>query len=319
MTHAPILIQVYNREKHFKECIESLSKCKGAELSTLYISSDAPKHEKDIPSILAIREFCSTITGFKEVILFDYDINMGPIESFYCSINNIFKDYDRLIYSEDDNVFSPNFLEFVNEGLNFYSDQKNVFSICGYLHPFQMPSNLLNETFASPFTSAWGMGIWRDKYLKFNSSPKANYFLERKDWKQKMPISWHELIERLLLKGIPCGDVAIEYHCMKNSMVNIFPPISLVCNKGNDGSGMHSGVNSGYSNQIIANGKEKFIFKKDINFNSQIINRQRLSIDFPFQTGIKLYYNIIKRYTIKYIRDFVVQKPKLKMILKKFL
>lgn len=319
MTYSPVLIQVYDREEHFIKCIDSLTKCIGAQQTVVYIASDAAKTQKSIAPIERIRNYCKTITAFKKLILVDFAENVGNYNSFIHSKDLIFSEYDRMIFTEDDNIFAPNFLEFVNQGLEYYKDNDKVFSICGYMHPFKMPVTSQKTYFSSPFTSAWGVGWWRDKYNELNFHPKGDYWQERRKWTQKMPISWHEIIEAVMFKDYIAGDVVMEYHCLQRGLVNIFPNISLVRNIGTDGTGSHCGINLKYSEQTIANGNEKFELDTDLNFNSVLIKRQRLSIDFPFQSGWKLNINRAKRITKKRIRDYVTRRAWLKKILKKVL
>ena len=46
--YAPVLVTVYDRPNHFKQCIESLLKNPGVSETTLFISSDGPKDSLSI-------------------------------------------------------------------------------------------------------------------------------------------------------------------------------------------------------------------------------------------------------------------------------
>lgn len=317
MTYAPILVQVYTRKEHFIACIESLLKCKEAEHSTLFICSDAGRDTAAQEIVNQIRDYCTTIQGFKHVEVIAYESNLGANESGSRALNRIFEQHDRVIYSEDDNIFSSNFLEYINRGLDYYQDNDRVFSICGYRHPFPMPITYSADVFTSHLAAAWGQGLWRDKFTAIDFTPKGDYWLDRKKWPKILTISWSELMEHVLVDGARYGDVIIGYQCMMQNMVNIFPRVSLVRNCGNDGSGEHCMAQSQFDNQIIDDGTNQFHFIDNLTPNRQIERRQADAIDFPFVYGSKLRIARLKRIMRKSIRDYVVQKPHLKTLLQK--
>ena len=71
--------------------------------------------------------------------------------------------YDRWIFSEDDNVFSPNFLVYINKGLEKFKNDKSVFAFNGYRHFYNVKFKE-NTFFRQNIDfSAWGYGIWKDR------------------------------------------------------------------------------------------------------------------------------------------------------------
>ena len=56
-------------------------------------------------------------------------------ENFNDARGYIFKSHDTVIFSEDDNEFSTDFLEFINKGLVTYKDRLDILSVCGYMYP----------------------------------------------------------------------------------------------------------------------------------------------------------------------------------------
>ena len=59
---APIAITVFNRFNHLQTCISKLLECPEARDTDLFISSDFPKNEIDIPIILEIRKFIKKLS-----------------------------------------------------------------------------------------------------------------------------------------------------------------------------------------------------------------------------------------------------------------
>ena len=288
MNLAPILIQVYTRKAHFINCVESLSQCKLADKSHLFIVSDGPKTEKDMQVVEEIRKYCETIKGFAKIDLLAWESNLGVLKSLLQAEQRIFSKYSSMIYTGDDNIFSQNFLEFMNEGLRFYNNNPRVFSICGHKHPFEMPKGYTYDVFASTMMSAWGFGIWKDKYLSVDFYPKR-LDVSNKQFK-KMSYTWQNLMLDVISNHKVYGDAIMEYHCVKYHMVNIFPVISLVQNHGNDGSGMHCKVVSGYSTQEICTEPKTFSFINDLTIHANVEKRVVDAINFPFKSAFQKFY-----------------------------
>ena len=118
--NAPIALFVYNRPDHTQQTIVSLQKNTLAKNSNLYIFSDGPKTEKDIPKVNEVRQFLKNINGFKSVTVIERKSNWGLAKSIIEGVSEIINLYERVIVLEDDIVTSNTFLSFMNGALNFY-------------------------------------------------------------------------------------------------------------------------------------------------------------------------------------------------------
>jgi len=306
----PVLVQVYTRKMHFVNCIDSLSKCKLASQTHLYIASDAPKNEMDKKNVEDIREYSKRIKGFSTVEIIAPENNLGAMKMSQYAMGIVFSKYSSMIYTEDDNVFSDNFLEFMNAGLAYYKNNPSVFSICGHRHPFEMPSQYVNNCFYSTMMSPWGFGVWKDKYEKVNLLP--NDYCQYRN-KKKMSNLWHCIIGSIGTREV-FGDAVFEYHCLKYDMVNVFPCVSLVRNLGFDGSGVHANVCMKYHMQKISDGSDVFVFSNNIRIDTEIERRMIEFIDYPFQKGVLLFFLKIKMKIKMPIRRFILERPKLKKV-----
>jgi glycosyltransferase involved in cell wall biosynthesis len=315
---APVLITVYNRRKHFIECVESLAQCRLADQTHLFIASDAAKTDTDKEAVKEIRDYCANIIGFKKIDLLFSEQNMGAYESSKNAQERVFAEYDKFIFTEDDNVFSPNFLEFINEGLEFYKNNPNVFAICGYKHPFRIPHNYNNDVYVYSLPAAWGFGTWKEKYLAVDLYPKS-FDISQKQ-KRRMPCAWNELMLDVVSNNKTYGDVVMGYHCLKKDMVNVYPVISLVQNHGHDGSGMHCGTFSGYENQEICTSYRKFKFIDKLNIQPVIEERIAYAIDYPFMNSTERIKNkiikLLKKIPLIYKLYKQIKKMKKKQITK---
>lgn len=296
---APILITVYNRYEHFKQCIESLQKNDLSIQSDLFIAIDYPSIQSDIAVHKKIISYCKTIIGFKAVNLIIRNKNIGSVKNVFLAMDEVFSKYDRLIYSEDDNVFSPYFLQFINDGLTLYKESTKVFSICGYRHLFDAPSDYNYETFFAKNISAWGIGLWRDKFKQVDLNAKKfdKIFtnpLTLIDFIKNIGCNTFSVLLDAKNKKTIYGDASMEFHAYLNNLLTLFPSDSLVRNQGNDGSGEHCGVDDRFIKQkLLMQPINKFI-ADDYVFES-IQHRQAINIFF-----LRSKKQLIKTY-IKYI------------------
>ena len=265
MTFAPIMVSVYNRELHFQMCIESLKACKFSENSHLFVAIDAPFRDEDIDANKRIIKYSKEITGFKEVTLFIRPENYGINNNRTLARNEIFTKYDRLIMFEDDNIFFPDFLTFVNRGLEVYEDREDVFSISGYQYPIIMPNSYNHDVYLWQGFSAWGVGIWKEKWEKVPWERDEAIKTIRQFLKNYKSIYKHHQVAnhyipaklKMIEQNRIHGDGYISLYQFLNNMYSVFPVISRVRNMGHDGSGTGCGYMEDdiYSRQEVYSGE----------------------------------------------------------------
>lgn len=237
---APVIIPTLNRYEHLRRCIESLAKCTHAKETELIIGLDYPPSEKYEKGWKMIREYLPTVTGFKKVTILNREHNLGAVVNMDALIEFACQTNDCYIFSEDDNEFSPNFLDFINKGLEKYKDDTHVFSISGYNYPISMEGYDKN-VYGTYHFSAWGCGFWRDKriiltnkeFIKFIFTP-SHFF----KFLKKSPSHLISLLYMFLKQEIH-ADASFEIYCCINNWISIFPTVSKVRNWGHDGSGLH--------------------------------------------------------------------------------
>ncbi len=289
---APVLIPTLNRYDHFRRCVESLSKCTHADKTDLYIALDYPANDSHWDGYNKIKEYLNEVSGFKSVNIIQRDQNYGSIQNIKDAREQVFQRYDRIILSEDDNEFSPNFLDYINKGLMIFEKDKRIYAICASKYPLD---NKLNTQTANYFYtktfSAWGYGIWRDKYKtdrKNIYAPKdiMNFLKDKKNIKEVYKMApnkiWTMLISAYRGKEL-YGDSIVSLENLRNETICICPTISLVRNHGHDGSG----VNCGYIHNSIYS---RLTIDTKPYFNFQI--RQEGKIDIKYQKSIKEYFKL---------------------------
>ena len=243
---APIIVPVYDRLEHLQQCISSLLQNKEAKESVLYIVSDAPCKSEHVESIKKVRAYISTIEGFKDVVAFFREKNLGAHCSINSAISEVLKIYDSFIFLEDDVVVSTDFLRYMNEGLSYYRDDKRIFSVCGFRAPFRLPPNYQEDVYFYPGVSPWGYANWKDRWELVNLDYFDRYSELKKDkQKYKAFTSIGFYIKGILQadskKEIVAGDLRIYYHMFQHNMCSVFPVVSKTQNWGFDGTGEHCG------------------------------------------------------------------------------
>jgi hypothetical protein len=158
---APICLFTYNRLAETELTVMALKNNYLAEYSDLIIFSDSAKSEEQVQSVLEIRRFIKEITGFKTVQIIESKVNKGLANSIISGVNQIFKEYEKVIVMEDDLETHPNFLNFMNNSLEFYSHDKNIQSINGFSpHVKKSDKNVYFQQ--RPFP--WGWATWNDRW-----------------------------------------------------------------------------------------------------------------------------------------------------------
>lgn len=252
MVYAPIYIPTLCRSEHFQKCIESLKANTWAKYTDVYIALDYPPSEKyragyeKICSYLESGEF----DCFKSFNVVKREKNYGAGINSQKMREFIIKKYDRWIFAEDDIIFSPIFLEYMDKALEQYEHDDSVVGINGYSYPIPYKTHKKNSNvFKQKYTfSMWGAGFWRKKYVDIAKKLKSGYMYESYcDLKKKGRLNqlirgryydymFHALTNSSkYFKAI--SDMSLGVYMTFNDLYAITPVVSKTRNIGFDGSG----------------------------------------------------------------------------------
>lgn len=256
-TFAPVVIPTLNRYKHFKRCINSLRRCALAEETEVIVSIDFPPSEKYKKGYLQICDYLDNFQGFRKLTVIKQVKNLGVVGNYQFLKSYVSRLYDKYILTEDDNEFSPMFLEFMNSALTLFKDDPSIMSICGYTSvPYYNSSK--EKIILTYDTSAWGYGTWVNKQENYFKSGMAYYhnialsFSNSLKILRRYPALLSMLLD-MLKKGAFYGDTMFSTYNIINNTYQLRPSISMVRNWGQDGTGAHSGIDDNFSKQIIQN------------------------------------------------------------------
>lgn len=166
MEYTPVILFAFNRPERLKAIIESLLQNEEAKHSVLYVFVDGPRFQRkgEVESVEKVRDYVKSITGVKEVHYKFAVQNKGLGNSVIKGVTEVINRYGKAIVLEDDLILAPNFLFFMNQGLDKYKDEKSVFSICGYSNKVKVPKDYSYDTYFCTRSSSWGWATWADRW-----------------------------------------------------------------------------------------------------------------------------------------------------------
>ena len=250
----PIIIPTLCRYEHFVRCIESLKENKYAQYTDIYIGIDYPITEAQREGHDKIVKYVSKISGFRKVIIIYRDYNLGPSRNSAQLIRRLEDDgYKRFIFTEDDNEFSPNFLEYINVTMNYYENDDSIVAVSGYNYPIL--EGLKGDIYLSNmYFSAFGYGTWIERQREMDMACNAvkfdEYYYDRRRMRALYSKSKNQFCN--FVKGytgytndmlgnneVLSVDLSHGVHMFFAGKKMVFPLKSKVRNWGYDGSGVH--------------------------------------------------------------------------------
>lgn len=278
MNYAPIVVFGFNRPDALKNTISSLLRNKEAKDSDLFVYVDGPRigKEREREKVEEVKEYVKSISGFKSLRYTFAEKNKGLADSIIGGVSEVINQYGKVIVLEDDLVLMPNFLNFMNQGLEFYENNQSVMSVCGYTCKVNAPKDYLHDAYFFTRSSSWGWGTWKDRWEKvdwklddwdsvvanrnaFVSSQGSDVFKMLSDCKHGKNHSWA---------------IRFCYAQFVLKRLSVFPVKSLVDNEGFGGDG--------------TNCKRYSRFKFEL-------NEEKEHLTFRFPTDVKLHRSFFKQ------------------------
>lgn len=252
MTPAPILLFVYNRPEHVRQCIASLQANELAAQSPLFIYSDAAKTPESREGVEQTRQFIRTIQGFKEVTIIEREQNWGLARSIIDGVTTQVNRFGRVIVMEDDLIAAPYFLQFMNDALETYKDEPRVGHIqgCDFTQDASLP-----DTFLIKWTGSWGWATWDRAWKLFNPNGKELLRqLEERNLTRRFDFNGTYGYTRMLRRQIEGknNSWAIRWNAslFLADILSLNAGRSLIQNNGFDGSGTNCGGGGLYDSTL---------------------------------------------------------------------
>ena len=241
MTPAPIALFVYDRPPHTQRTLEALAANTLAANSDLVVFADGPRTPAEAAAVAATRDVVRAARGFRRRTLIERPENAGLFRSITDGLGAMARDHERFIVLEDDLVTTPDFLRYMNDGLEAYADTPRVGSIHGYMYPIDG----LPDYFFVPGGDCWGWATWRDRWELFQPDARALLqALRARGLVDAFESVGGPQFSRMLARRASGRNQswAILWHAtlVAYERLTLQPGTSFVRNIGMDGSGTHS-------------------------------------------------------------------------------
>ncbi len=246
---APIILFVYNRPDHTRQTLEALSNAVLADKSELIVFADGPKANCTPETLAKIQETRDLIKEKQwcgKVTVNESTENKGLAANIISGVTNVVNEYGKVIVLEDDVVIGKHFLEFMNEALDRYSDNKEVMHIAGFRPEIKTKNP--NGSFFYPNMDCWGWATWTDRWQHFekNTDKLINTLNEEMIYRFNMngaePGNWQQVLDNKAGKINTWAIYWLASIFLKDGLC-LAPCKSLCKNVGFDGTGVHCGTN----------------------------------------------------------------------------
>jgi GT2 family glycosyltransferase len=251
---APIVLFVYNRPEHTRRTLAALAVNPAAIESDLIIYADGPKRPEHQASVRAVRDLVRRASGFKSVKIVERETNFGLANSIISGVSEVCAARGRVIVVEDDLVVSPDFLTFLNAGLDRYQSDENVFQISGYAYPAH-DHRSTPRSFFLPAISCWGWATWSRAWASFDPEMAA---LQRLD-QDRVARRQFNLDDTYDYYGMACQQrqgrinswgIRWQLSLFARGGLVLYPRDSLVYNAGVDASGTHGMGHAAFQREL---------------------------------------------------------------------
>ena len=265
---------VYNRPLETKISLEALSNNHLAKNSNIIIYSDGPKNSLSKAGVDQVRKFINSVKGFKTVSIVASPINLGLAKSIINGVSEILKKSDSVIVLEDDLVTSPNFLDFMNQALQYYENHNRVLSISGYT--MSLPSLPGKEDIYYGYrASSWGWGIWSNKWKDIDWELKDyNEFkrsIRRRNMLNRGGSDMTKMLKNQIAGKIDSWAIRMCYHQSKYDMITVFPTTSKIKSIGFSKEATHTAGTQRFSTTLDQGKKRVFEFNKNTQIDMKIV------------------------------------------------
>jgi hypothetical protein len=266
--------------------LKSLSLCKNFAKFRLYIFSDNfnASNKNDKSEVNLVRnEILKFKKKNKNIFIKFSKTNLGLYKNLIGGVSYVLSKYSSVIVLEDDLVFDKNFLNFMYISLKRFRNKKNILQISGYSYPINYNSNI---AYFLNLTSCWGWATWSDRWRSFLKFLKNKHLLLKEykniqnDYNKKNNFNvngsynYLKMLKKQMTSQFNSWGILFYLFSFHKKFLNLFPPFTLVENRGFDGSGSHKSTSNVF-NKVVSEYKNKSIayprLNKLDNYNQKLV------------------------------------------------
>lgn len=240
--NAAVCCFAYNRPDKLKFTLEALTRCTGIEQTPICFIQDNVKPYHTDEGVNAVRRCIEKFIKENPKLNIEYiqwRQNAGPYISLTKGLAYALNKYGCAVRLEDDIEVRADYLTYMNEALEYYKDNPEIFAVCSYNPEFICESS---EVFLSKRLSIWGFGTWKERFVKvMNRMEYMSQIFENYDCEDAYMIQPHyggETNNQFmgLYRNEP-EDVRMRLCLPAENMLCVYANTSYCRNIGFDGSG----------------------------------------------------------------------------------
>jgi hypothetical protein len=250
---APIVLFVYNRPDHTRRTLAALAANPLALESDLIVYADGPKKREHQASVDATRDLVRGTHGFRSLEIVERETNLGLANSIISGVTEVCSARGRVIVVEDDLIVAPEFLTFLNAGLDRYRSAESVLQISGYGYPAHDGST--PQTFFLPMVSCWGWATWSRAWAAFDPEMSALSELDgdpvaRRRFNVDDAYDYYGMASQQRRGKIDSWGIRWQLSLFAHDGLVLYPRNSLVYNAGVDASGTHGSGQTAFQREL---------------------------------------------------------------------
>ena len=266
--YAPVAVFVYNRPEHAEKALNALGKAMGASNTDVYVFSDGAKGEKDRE---AVRETRNVLNKVKQNCCFhsfhvtERTQNMGLAVSVITGVSEIINRYGSIIVVEDDLIVQEGLLNFLNEALEYYKQDRRIWSVSGYTIELDVLKRYPKDVYFGYRGSSYAWATWKSRWRMCDWDMRSYKWFRYNPFQRALfnrgGAGMSGMLDAQMMGSLDSWAIRWYYSQFKKNMYTVFASKSLVECIGYDGSGTHCGKVDFEMEQTLWNKREGFQFE----------------------------------------------------------
>lgn len=279
MKYAPIIIFAFNRVDVIQVLVKTLQMNPESKDSDLYVFVDGARLEKEgeLEKVKLVQNYVKGISGFKSLTYRFSATNKNLAPSIIEGVTEVIEKYGRCIVLEDDLILSTNFLAWMNQCLNKYKENEDVFQISGFTPSVLNKDEELGDVFFTPKAHSWGWATWKDRWnlVDWNMA-YWDEFSKSKQMQKKFSSIGNEMPGLLFAHKAGKKSTWWARFCYSQFILGkytAYPILSKVINEGFTGEATHCNVYNTFKVDFDKTDKRVFELPKDIKIDKKLQKR----------------------------------------------
>ena len=254
---APVIVFAYKRADKLRACLKALSEADGRKGTQVFIFTDCAKdvsEEKDVSEVAEVIDDFVQLAPFERIHVKKRNRHIGLADNVISGVTEVINTFYKVIVIEDDLIISADFLTYMNQALEFYENEDNIWSVTGFCEPLKSLKKYQYDVFYGYRGCSYGWGTWKNRWEAVVWEVREyQTLLQDKKTQRLFNRGGNDMTN--MLKNQMEGRIdswAIRW-CFSQSMQDkytVYPSKSLVINTGTDGSGTHGAKIEGINENL---------------------------------------------------------------------